>query len=207
MKKIKVIIYAVLAGLCIDLGGTVYLILENKVLGSLLFAVGLFTICTFGFNLYTGKVCYVFERDLGYLVDVALIWLGNLFGTWLGGQALLATRLGPALMEKAAIVCATKLGDELLSIFILAIFCNVMIFIGVDGYNKNSHELGKYLAIILAIMVFILCGFEHCIANMFYFTVGDAWSIKTLLYLAVMTLGNAVGGVIIPVCRKTFANI
>ena len=207
MKRIKVFIYAILAGLCIALGGTVYLTLENKIVGAFLFAVGLFTICTFGFNLFTGKVCYVFERDLDYLVDVAVIWLGNLAGTVLSGVALLATRVGPQLAEKAAAVCATKLGDSLLSIFILAIFCNIMIFIGVDGYNKNPHEPGKYLAMFLAIMVFILCGFEHCIANMFYFTVAGVWSGKALLYILVMTLGNAVGGVLIPLCRKAFAHI
>ncbi|MBQ2896240.1 MAG: formate/nitrite transporter family protein [Oscillospiraceae bacterium] len=206
MKKIKVFIYAILAGLCIALGGTVYLTLENKIMGAFLFTLGLFTICTFGFNLFTGKVCYVFERDLDYLVDVGVIWLGNLVGTLVSGWALLATRVGPVLAEKAAVVCATKLGDSLLSIFILAIFCNIMIFIGVDGYNKNPHEAGKYLSMFMAIMVFILCGFEHCIANMFYFTVGGVWGGKALLYLAVMTLGNAVGGLIIPLCRKAFAN-
>jgi len=206
VKRIKVFIYAILAGLCIALGGTVYLTLDNKIMGAFLFTLGLFTICTFGFNLFTGKVCYVFERDFDYTVDVAVIWLGNLVGTLLSGGALLATRVGPVLAEKAAMVCATKLGDSLLSVFILAIFCNIMIFIGVDGYNKNPHEAGKYLSMFMAIMVFILCGFEHCVANMFYFTVGGAWSGKAVLYLLVMTVGNMVGGWIIPLCRKFPAN-
>ena len=51
-------------------------------------------------------------------------------------------------------------------------------------------------------MVFILCGFEHCVANMYYFSVAGMWSGKTLLYLLVMTLGNAVGGVVFPVIRR-----
>ncbi|MBE6969562.1 MAG: formate/nitrite transporter family protein [Ruminococcaceae bacterium] len=206
MKKIKVFIYAILAGLCIALGGTVYLTLENKIVGAFLFTLGLFTICTFGFNLFTGKVCYVLERDFDYLLDVGVIWLGNLMGTLLSGWALLSTRVGPGLAAKAAEVCTTKLGDSILSIFILAIFCNIMIFIGVDGYNKNPHEAGKYLSMFMAIMVFILCGFEHCVANMFYFTVGGVWGGKAILYLGVMTLGNVVGGLIIPLCRKAFAN-
>ena len=50
--------------------------------------------------------------------------------------------------------------------------------------------------------VFILCGFEHCVANMYYFSVAGMWSGKTLLYLLVMTLGNAVGGVVFPVIRR-----
>ena len=67
-----------------------------------------------------------------------------------------------------------------------------------------GYGLGKYLAIIFAIMVFILAGFEHCVANMFYFTAGHAWSAKTALYLLVMTLGNSVGGVIIPLYTRLF---
>ncbi len=54
----------------------------------------------------------------------------------------------------------------------------------------------------LGVMVFILCGFEHCVANMYYFSVAGMWSGKTLLYLLVMTLGNAVGGVVFPVIRR-----
>ncbi|MBE6996248.1 MAG: formate/nitrite transporter family protein, partial [Ruminococcaceae bacterium] len=50
--------------------------------------------------------------------------------------------------------------------------------------------------------VFILCGFEHCVANMFYFSVANVWSAKTVLYLLVMSVGNAVGGVLIPLCRQ-----
>ena len=51
-------------------------------------------------------------------------------------------------------------------------------------------------------VVFILCGFEHCVANMYYFTMGGAWSARTILYLFVITLGNAAGGVIGPLTHK-----
>ena len=71
-----------------------------------------------------------------------------------------------------------------------------------EGFNRNSHELGKYLSLFFGVMVFILCGFEHCVANMYYFSVAGMWSGKTLLYLLVMTLGNAVGGVVFPVIRR-----
>ena len=57
---------ALLGGACIGLGGIAFLTLENKVLGALFFTVGLFTICTFHLNLFTGKVCYVFQRDRAY---------------------------------------------------------------------------------------------------------------------------------------------
>ncbi len=204
MKRFKTLVYGFLAGICISLGGTVFLSLDNKIVGSLLFTVGLFTICTQGFNLFTGKVCYVFERDKSYALDLPFIWVGNLLGCLFFAGLLLCTRVAPALTEKAAGIAATKLNDNPLSIFLLAIFCNMLIFIAVDGFNNGKHELGKYLALFFGIMVFILCGFEHCVANMFYFTVAKAWSGKAILYLILMTVGNAVGGVIIPLLRMFY---
>ena len=201
MARLKTFVFAILAGAAIAIGGAAFLSVESKILGSVLFTIGLFTVCTFGLNLYTGKVCYVFENKIGYTLDVVIIWLGNLVGTFAAAQAFLATRIGPAMAAKALTLCEAKLGDGLLSIFILAIFCNVMIFIGVDGFKRNPHEVGKYLALFFGVVVFIICGFEHCIANMFYFSVAGVWSAKAFGYLIVMTLGNAVGGVIFPLLR------
>ena len=50
-------------------------------------------------------------------------------------------------------------------------------------------------------MVFILCGTEHCVADMFYFWMGGAWSGAAVIRLLVITLGNAAGGVIFPLLR------
>lgn len=202
MSRGKVFLSAVLAGVSIALGGTAFLSLENKVVGALFFTVGLFVICIFRLHLFTGKVCYVFDNPPAYALDLAFIWLGNLAGTSLAALALRLTRVGPALAEKAAGLCQTKLSDGLGSIFILAVFCNIMIYIAVEGFNRAPHDLGRYLALFLGVAVFILCGFEHCVANMYYFSMAGAWSGKALGYLAVMTLGNAVGGVVFPLGRR-----
>lgn len=200
MKRVSEFLDAVLAGICIAIGGTVFLSCDNKVAGALFFCLGLFTICTFGFHLYTGKVGYVFEQPPAYLGFVALVWLGNLVGTGLVGYAIRITRVA-GIAEKAMALSQAKLDDNLLSIFVLSIFCNILMFIAVDGYKNNPHEVGKYIGIFMGVTVFILCGFEHCVANMFYFSVANAWSGKAFLYMLVMTLGNACGGVIIPLCR------
>lgn len=202
MKRVKTFLYGILAGICVSIGGAVFLSLDNKVLGALFFTCGLFTICTFGFNLFTGKVCYVFEKDASYAIDLPIMWLGNLVGAWLFAQLLMLTRVGAAMSEKAAGMVNTKLSDSPLSIFILSVFCDILIFIAVDGYNKNPHEVGKYLALFFGVMVFILCGFEHCVANMFYISIAGMWSAKAVIYVIIMTLGNSVGGVIIPLIRK-----
>ena len=196
-------LYSILAGACIGIGGVVYLSVDNKVIGPLLFAAGLFTVCTFGFNLFTGKVGYIFENGPSYSLWLVSVWLGNLVGTALVGYGVRTTRIA-GIAEKATALCETKLSDSLPSIFILAIFCNILMFIAVDGFKNNPHEVGKYLGVFLGVSVFILCGFEHCVANMFYFSVADMWSGKAFLYLLVMTLGNGVGGVIFPLCRSYY---
>ena len=71
-----------------------------------------------------------------------------------------------------------------------------------DSLREKPHGVGKFLGLVLGVVVFVQAGFEHCVANMFYFTVAGAWSGKTVLYLVVMTLGNAAGGVLFPLGKK-----
>ena len=202
MKWLKTFVGGILAGISIAIGGTVFLSLDNKVLGALFFTVGLFAVCTFGFNLYTGKVCYVFDNDREYALGLPVIWLGNLCGAFLTAAAERATRIGPALAEKAAALCSVKLGDGPVSIFLLSVFCNVLIWLAVEGFKNNPHPAGKYLSLFFGVAVFILCGFEHCVANMYYFSMAGMWRWKTLGWVLVMTAGNSAGGVIFPLLRR-----
>ena len=201
MKSVKTFVSAVLGGACIGFGGTAFLSLDSKVLGALFFTVGLFVICTFGLNLFTGKVCYVFQKDRAYAWNIPLIWLGNLVGTGVVAAMMQMTR-NASIADKAAALCQVKLEDSLLSLFILGVLCNIFIYIGVEGFNHNPHELGKYLSLFFGVMVFILCRFEHCIADMFYFSMAGAWSSSAVVRLFVITMGNAVGGIIFPEARK-----
>ncbi len=201
MKHLVTLLYAVLAGIAISIGGIVNLCSENKAVGAALFSVGLFAVCTLGLQLFTGKVCYVFDNPPRYAANCLLIWLGNLLGTLLMGSALRLTRLSGAV-EKAVSLSEAKLGDSPLSIFILAVFCNILIYLAVESYRSNPHQLGKYLGLFLGVVVFVLSGLEHCVANMFYFSAAGVWSGKAVLTILIMTVGNAVGGVIFPLCGK-----
>lgn len=207
MKQLRVFISGMMAGLAISLGGTVFLSADNKLIGAIAFTVGLFTVCTRGLALYTGRICYILENDREYALKLPIIWLGNLVGTFLTAQVLLASRIAPTIQEKAAALCEVKLSDNPLSIFILAIFCNILIYLAVDGFKNNPHEIGKYLALFFGVVVFILCGFEHCVANMYYFSLAGAWSARTLRYVIVMTLGNSVGGLLLPLLRGFISKI
>lgn len=197
---LKTFVSGILGGMAVSFGGVVFLSLDNKVLGALFFTVGLFVICSFGLNLFTGKVCYIFQNDAAYLKNIPVIWLGNLAGSFLVAGMVHVTRIA-GIAEKAAAMCAVKTGDSLLSLFVLGILCNIFIYIGVEGYKTIPHEIGKYIALFFGVMVFILCGYEHCVADMFYFAVGGAWSGHAVVCLLVITLGNAVGGVFFPLVR------
>ncbi len=204
MKRVvDIFLRALLTGFAIGIGGIVYLSCDNKYIGAFLFGTGLFVILSFGFNLFTGKVGYAVEKKPSYIIYLLIIWLGNLAGAAATGGLILCTRIS-GISEKAAGLCETKLSDDLLSILILSFFCGMLMFIAADGFKNIENPVGKILAIFLPVMVFILSGFEHCVANMFYFTAGQAWSAKAFGYLIVMSLGNSIGGMFIPFLRKWF---
>lgn len=202
MKLLKEFIFSVAAGICIGIGGTAFLSIENKVIGALFFTVGLFVIVTNGYNLFTGKVCYIFDNPPKYTLLCALIWAGNFAGTYLTGALVRLTRIADAVVPKAQGICQAKTSDGALSLFILAVFCNIMIYIAVDGYKNIEHQVGKYLALFLGVAGFILCSFEHCIANMYYFSVAGLWDGRAFACLGIMTFGNIIGGVVFPTIKK-----
>ena len=205
MKALKVFLSGILAGFSIGLGGVAFLSLDNKVIGAAVFTVGLFTVCTMGFNLYTGKICYVFDNDAAYAKSLPLMWLGNLCGAGLTAFFVALTR-NAGISEKAAALCRTKLDDSLVSLFFLGLLCDIFIYIAVEGYKNNPHEVGKYLSLFFGVMGFILCGTEHCVADMFYFWMAGVWSAQAVLRILVITLGNSVGGVLLPLARKIMNN-
>lgn len=195
----RIFLKAAAAGITIGIGGAVYLTLENKVIGAVLFGVGLYTIVLNGLFLYTGKVGYfISAKDKkAYILQLIFIWLGNLAGTALAAAAISATRIRN-LRRTAEVICKTKLADTPHSILILAVFCGILMYVAVDGFR----EKGNPLILFFCVTVFILCGFEHCIANMFYFSLAGAWSLRAVIYLLLMTLGNSVGGILLPLVKK-----
>ena len=117
----KIFLSAILAGAVIAFGGTVFLSVENTVVGSIFFTIGLFVVCTRGLHLFTGKVCYVFDNDMAYAKTLPVIWLGNLVGTSLIALAEKCTRL-VSLSARAQGICELKLSEPLFGAFILAVF-------------------------------------------------------------------------------------
>lgn len=197
----KILFKSFLAGIMIAIGGTVFLSIENKVIGASLFSIGLFGVLIYNLNLYTGKIGYLITNfNLKYIKELIITLIGNFIGACSVGFILRYTRIYDNIYEKALNLANTKLNDNILSIFILSIFCGLLMYFAVNGFKKQT-DFGKYLVVYLGVAVFILCGFEHCIANMYYFSVADIWSLKTLGYTGIMVLGNSIGSFIIPLCN------
>lgn len=198
----KDFIKSVLAGIMIGIGGTIYLSIDNKVVGAFLFGIGLFMIVIYGFNLYTGKIGYLVDNfNFKYIKMLVITLIGNFIGTFFVGYILKFTRIYSLIHDKAKLLVDVKLDDSLISILILAFFCGILMYLAVNTYKENK-DISKYLGVFLGVIVFILCGFEHCIANMYYFSVANIWNLNTLLYLLIMILGNSLGGMLIPLCNK-----
>ena len=132
MEKGRQFVSAVLAGMMIGMGGTVYLSQTNSVVGSFLFAVGLFTVVVFQLHLFTGKIGYLPFQNLTYLTELLITWIGNLVGTFLTATMVRNSRIYEGMAERVEQIAAVKLNDDFLSIFLLAIFCGMLMFIAVD---------------------------------------------------------------------------
>lgn len=204
MEKVRQFFSAVLAGMLIGMGGTVFLSQSNPVVGSFLFAIGLFTIVVFQLHLFTGKVGYTPFQKPAYLIELGITWLGNLVGTGITAFMVKNSRIYEGMAERVAGMAEVKLTDNFLSIFLLAIFCGMLMFIAVDCFRNVQGSALRFIGVFVPVMVFILSGFEHVIANMFYFSLAGVWSAHCLAAVIVMTLGNAVGGMLIPVYLKVF---
>ncbi|MGN1342243.1 MAG: formate/nitrite transporter family protein [Bacilli bacterium] len=198
----KCLVKSIIAGIMIGIGGTIYLSVENKVVGSILFAIGLFAIVVYGFNLYTGKIGYLVTNfNFKYIKELIITLMGNFIGTFFVGFILRYTRIYSLISEKAKALVDIKLDDTIISILILSFFCGILMYFAVNSY-KELKDVGGYIAVFLGVIVFILCGFEHCVANMYYFSVSSSWCLNSFLYLLVMILGNSLGGMLIPLCDR-----
>ncbi len=204
MEKGRQFVSAVLAGMMIGMGGTVYLSQSNPVVGSFLFAVGLFTVVVFQLHLFTGKIGYLPFQNLAYLAELLITWLGNLVGTFITATMVRNSRIYEGMAERVEQIAAVKLNDDFLSIFLLAIFCGMLMFIAVDCFKTQKGSTLQFIGVFVPVMVFILSGFEHVIANMFYFSLSASWSGHCFASVLVMTLGNSIGGMLIPLYLKYF---
>ncbi len=192
MKKI---ISGICAGILISLGGAIFLSCENRIVGAFLFGIALLCICFLGYALYTGRICYIPENPTkDSFATTFLGLLGNLIGTVVCGLALRFAV--PKIGEAAETLCSGKFSQTFPQTLIRGIFCGIIIYLAVEVFKKHDKNV---IAIIFGIPCFILSGFEHSIADMFYFAAGNFYTLRALGFIGTVVLGNTIGGMLLPV--------
>ena len=199
-KSIWNLVNGLLAGIMIAVGGTVFLAcfgdgsMLNKTIGAFFFSIALLSICYKGYSLYTGKIGFIPEKHDREAFSIRL-WglLGNLIATVALGYALRAAI--PNIAGVAETLCAARLNQVWWQTMNRGMFCGILMYMAVSIYRDKQTISG----ILFCVPVFILAGFEHSVANMFYFgAAGMFFSVDSIIYLAIVVLGNTIGGMLMP---------
>lgn len=194
-----VLISSLMSGFMITIGATVYVLMltmGQKLEGAFLFGFGLFIIIHFELWLYTGKVGSLLDNKPKYLLKLLACVIGNMLGVFILSSLLKTTRaITPEFIDTASSIVLAKENDNWWSILFLSFMCGIMIYLAVKGHQKCSYSVGKALIVFLAIVVFIICGFEHCVANVAYYTYAGIFTPFTILNFLLMIIGNALGAV------------
>lgn len=202
LDTLRKIIDGMLAGLLIGIGGAVFLSCLGsgtelgKYVGAFFFCTALLCICIKGYSLYTGKIGYLISKHSKEDISVLLLGLlGNLIATV--GVGYLLAWMFPSLKETALSLCEGKLAQGYGFALIRACFCGVLVYLAVDIWRTEKSALG----VIFCIPVFILSGYEHSIADIFYFAASGIISLQAFGYLWIIILGNSIGSLLIPLLK------
>lgn len=215
-QAVATFLKGVLAGVCIALGAALFIVASkytHKVFAGLLFPLGMILVLNFGYFLYTGKICFLFNHlgrtgNLHYSLQLLFGLLGNLLGALLIGISLsfafkgIEFSLLQTIIDYTRMIVSNKLENNLAQTFVLAMFCNILIYFCVDGFAKIENHFAKHLVVILTISAFVICGFEHSIADMFYIALAGVFSWDAFLFILVVIAGNTIGGLLVPLIVK-----
>ena len=183
MKTKEVVKKSILAGILIGLGVIINLQASTPLVGATLFSFGLITIIYMQLNLYTGKIGFFKSwKQIPYFLTVIIF---NLIGISLMiGLYSLANRNFIELITAAATI---KFSKSIITLFINAFFCGILIHFAVK--NKQT------IITLFAVVIFILIGAEHCIADFPYF-IFNLSLLNTLKFISII-IGNSLGAIFI----------
>lgn len=176
---------SIVAGMCISIGCICYLLIENKIVGAFLFAVGILSIIVYHLNLYTGKIGLI--ESISDLIDCIIYLFGNMFGCGVIYFLLALTPIYLKIQEPLKIIVNNKMNIHVIGLFVLGIFCGILMLFA----TKFTERL---ILPIFCIATFILIGAEHSVADSFYLLELNNGFVyfKTIIIIA---LGNAVGAI------------
>ena len=231
----KMFLLAILAGAFVALGGvgssTAAVGVTSsigKLISGCIFPGGLTLVLLAGSELFTGNCLLsipLLEKEItvkNLLKNWGIVYLGNFVGGMLvaiglvysGQYNMFDGQMAVSVFSTAAAKCTLSFSDA----FIRGIFCNVLVCLAVWVAFSAKKSAGKIISLFFPILIFVVCGFEHCVANMYYISAGlfgknipsyvaaaesaninldvITWKNFLVTNLVPVTLGNIVGGAV-----------
>ena len=191
-----------------------------RIVSALVFPAGLAMVICNGSELFTGNclmVISLLDHKITFkalMKNYLFVYLGNLIGSLFVSVLFVYGHIpglyDGLLAQNMVNTAVTKGSLSFSEVFFRGILCNVMVCVAVWMGMSATHVSGKILAVYPPISAFVLCGFEHCVANMFYIPAGmmtasaygiaaEGLNIGTFILnnLIPATIGNIFGGVIV----------
>lgn len=212
---LKMLLLGFFAGMFIALAGAASATASfyvNKFAGAFIFSAGLAMVLIAGSELFTGNcliIISVLEKRvsvLKMLKNWLFVYIGNLLGALfvaaLAAYSGALDGIAEATVNTAAAKANIGFGDGVMK----GVLCNILVCLGVWMAFAEDTAGGKVLTIILPITAFVLCGYEHSVANMYFIPAGlmqqvrlgiEAEGLNILGFvknLIPVTIGNILGG-------------
>ncbi|MBK5252679.1 MAG: formate/nitrite transporter family protein [Peptostreptococcaceae bacterium] len=221
LAVMKTLLLAVFAGMFVGLGSHADIIVMQtlgktvdvglaKLIGAAVFPVGIMLVVIAGAELFTGN-CLISlavinkdEKLRNLIKNLTIVFFGNFIGSIVLAYMLANSGLyGPAVASKAIAIANEKISLSVSEAIIRGIFCNVLVVLAVWMQAGAKDISGKILAMWFPVMLFVLSGFEHSIANMYFIPLGIflgadiTWSQMWIVNIIPVTIGNIIGGAIL----------
>lgn len=219
MPITKMLLLGVFAGAFIALAGvaaTFGNVYGGKIAGACIFPAGLAMVVVAGSELFTGNnlmATALLSRKIGWtglLKNWFFVFLGNLIGAVAVAGIVVLSGAFDNIADTVVATASAKVSLGFFEALLRGVLCNFLVCIAVWMAFGADTVSGKIIAVFFPIMVFVLCGFEHSVANMFYVPAGifETWISGNavagldiggflLNNLLPVTIGNIIGGALI----------
>lgn len=213
------LLLGILAGVFIGLGGLGNILVTQtlggidvglaKLVGASVFPIGLMLVVICGAELFTGNnlmTLALLNKKInisGLMKNWVLVYVGNFIGSVI--LVLLVFYSGVITgdaISKAITIAESKVALTIWQMVLRGVLCNILVTLAVWMSTASQDIISKIFACWFPIMLFVLCGFEHSVANMFFIPLGMILGAKVtigyfLINLLFVTIGNIIGGAII----------
>ncbi len=207
-ELILFILMSICSGIMIGIGGTAFLLAIEyfgntwgKLIGSVLFSLGIYAILTYEMKLFTGMVASIPKIGVKNSWRLPVCFIGNGIGVALTAFIVSFTSIKGFTIAQSEVIIVGKLGANnwALSAIGSGILCGMLITLSVwSAKHCPKKGLSVSIGVTFPIVVFAFCGFDHSVANMLYFIFSSTYTWKALGYELCCILGNILGGVILP---------